>query len=158
MSKAELDAELKAWSVVTLENPEAGDPVILRVRETPPPRPEVADFTTAVSIRWSYERSSLFPADDVQQRMAEFEKASDRLTWLNGFAELVLVSTGRGEKEWLFYTSDKGRFMAVLNALLAGHEAFPLQIEFDDDPQWQAWTSVVEPLRKRAADRGVKEG
>jgi hypothetical protein len=152
LTKEEVAADLKAWSVVTLDNPESREAAVLRVRMEKPADPAVAAFAIAISIRWSYAAGeSPFPSDEVKKDMDRFEEAIDRLTWKNGFAELVLVSTGRGEREWLFYARDHARFMKALNHLMADQPPFPIRIEHQEDPDWRAWRDVVEPLRARAA-------
>ena len=70
----------------------------------------------------------------------------------NGFAELVQVSTGFGEREWLFYSSNRKRFMARFNELLAGHEPYPLEITFYRDREWKIWDDMLQPLLRRTLD------
>jgi hypothetical protein len=41
------------------------------------------------------------------------------------------------------------RFMRDFNALLAGHDPYPIQINSYDDPNWQIWSEVVEAVQSR---------
>ena len=88
------------------------------------------------------------PPADVNQAQLDFERALDPLTE-NSDAEVAQVSTGMGQKEWVFYAKDREVFMAQMNRLLAGHPRYPLQITFYDDPDWKIWSDMLERLETR---------
>ena len=109
---------------------------VLRLRVV---RPAMAgpSFDTAIQITWKY--SGGMPSGDTNTSMTTFERAIDDLTGDNHFAELVQVATGGGVKEWLFYCSDKGRFMNEFERLLVAHERYPVEISSLSDPEWRIW-------------------
>jgi hypothetical protein len=102
-----------------------------------------------VFLEWPY--GSGLPPPNVKQRMEAFEEGIEELMFDNGFSELVMVRTGLGRRDWLFYTSDQARFMARLNGLLAGHDPYPLRITISGDPDWKAWHET----RDEVCSRGV---
>lgn len=144
-----LDEELNQWAIVTADNQVTGENAIFRIRESRPSIPEIRSFTRAISISWRYDSDSGMPSPETKAAMDTFEDAIDKLTWFNGFSELMYVATGGGDREWLFYSSDQERFMSELNELLAGHPAFPLEIEFYDDPEWRVWGEIAEAISER---------
>src|SRR5262245_9411182 len=143
-----IEAELRDWRIVTIENREQQSRATIRLRVRKPPIPDGRVFGCAVEISWPYDGSD-YPDSEVNQQQLAFEAALDDLSGMNGFSELVQVSTGMGKKEWLYYTSDRERFMHELNELLAGHEPYPIRINFYDDAQWRLWSEVVEGVQSK---------
>jgi hypothetical protein len=149
--KGALEDELRDWQIVTVENRELQSRATIRLRMRKPPMPDGRIFRCAVEISWPYDGADGYPGPDVNQRQLAFETALDDLSGMNGFSELVQVSTGMGKKDWLYYTSDQDRFMRDFNALLAGHEPYPIQINFYEDPDWQIWSEVIDAVRSKNA-------
>jgi hypothetical protein len=145
-----LEDELRDWQIVTVENKEQQSRATIRLRVRKPALPDEPAFDCAVEISWPYDGID-YPGPDVNQRQLAFETALDDLSGMNGFSELVQVSTGMGKKDWLYYTSDQDRFMRDLNALLDGHDPYPIQINFYPDPSWQIWSDVVEAVQSKNA-------
>lgn len=148
--KDELTDELRDWQIVTVENKEQQSRATLRLCMCKPPIPDGRVFACAVEVSWPYAGSD-YPPADVNQKQIAFEAALDDLSGMNGFSELVQVSTGMGKKDWLYYTSDQGRFMRDFNNLLRGHEAYPIQINFYEDSEWRIWSEVVEAVQGKNA-------
>jgi hypothetical protein len=142
------DDELRDWQILTVENTEQQSHATIRLRLKRPQLPEGSVFGCAVEISWPYDGAG-YPDHDVNQKQIAFEEALDELSGMNGFSELVQVSTGMGKKDWLYYTSDQERFMRDFNALLAGHPPYPIQINFYEDAQWRIWSEVVEAVQPR---------
>lgn len=147
-AEQELEDELRAWRVVSLENALERKFAVIRLRILRPPNADDR-FTTAVRVRWNYDAE--LPPTDINERQIGFETAIDELTGDNGFSELVQVATGRGAKEWLFYTSGKGQLMAEFNRLLESHDRFPVEISVVEDPDWTIWRESVEAVRQKTA-------
>jgi len=144
----DLANELAAWRIISLENEPAGKFAVLRLRVVRP-RSAVESFATAVELSWKYGGG--LPPADVNEKQLAFERALDELAGDNGFSELVQVATGIGAKEWLFYTSNRARFMAEYNRLLENHERYPVEVSMLDDPEWEVWRNSVEAVRQRIA-------
>ena len=140
--------ELRDWQIVTVENKEQQTRATIRLRMRKPPIPDGRVFGCAVEISWPYDGAD-YPGEDVNRRQLAFDEALDDLSGMNGFSELVQVSTGMGKKSWLYYTSDRGRFMRDFNALLAGHEPYPVEINFYDDSDWRIWSEVVAAVQAK---------
>lgn len=148
---ADLDNELRDWKIIDVNNPDLQTSAVIRLRMCKPPLPEGCAFSCAVEITWPYSSADQYPAPDVNQKQLSFERALDDLSGMNGFSELVQVWTGMGTKEWLYYTSNQRRFMTDFNALLSGHEHYPIEIKFYDDPEWQIWSQTVEAVESKSA-------
>lgn len=140
-------AALESWRVIHVSHDSLNEDLIARVRIDKPSLPRGVRYDTAVLITWAYEgEARSLPGSETTDRMTEFEEAIDALTSENGFAELVCVRTGLGERQWLFYSRDRARFMTELNGRLAGHPRYPLEIHFDDDPEWTIWKEFLDDI------------
>jgi hypothetical protein len=132
------------WSIAKVVNAGVLRGVV-RLRTDRPALPPGRAFATSVTVAWHYAEDGL-PTDVQGRAMGGFEAALDELVEDNGHAFLMRVRTGFGAREWLFYTVDSAPFMARFNALLAGHEAYPLEILFAQDPTWSDWESSLGEL------------
>ena len=54
---------------------------------------------------------------------------------LEGYSQLMLVITGNGSKEWIWYARDFDDWIGRLNAALSGHPVYPIDIEYQLDPE-----------------------
>jgi Family of unknown function (DUF695) len=63
----------------------------------------------------------------------------------------MLVSTGNGLKQWLYYVQDPEQWIATLNESVSGHRPYPSEIKPWRDTEWVAWRefsgSEGEPLK-----------
>lgn len=132
------------WEIVKAINADRGEAQVFRLRKRRPDGAHVQKLATALSIRWPYDPSSIFPKGQEKESILSFERAIDWLAEENGHSELVLVATGLGWKEWLYYVDDPTWFMTMLNDLLSGHESFPLTIDWYDDPAWKLWQEMLD--------------
>jgi hypothetical protein len=134
--------ELNHWVMAEAEND--GTYVVYRLRTTKPLIANIGSYATGISIRWSYDgQDSGMPPSDVNAQQLTFEEAIEELTMYNGYSFLMLVSTGMGCKEWLFYAKERDEFMNRLNSALKRHPEYPLKIEFYDDAEWKIWNDVL---------------
>ena len=129
-------------------------PILARYRSGMPSSADKALFSNLVIIRWRYadENAGALPDDDTLDEMTEFEDAVLDTTdhekyWGSG----VAVLTENGVREWRFYTPDTSEFMENLNRVLTGKQAFPLDFQVFDDPEWLALAELQQ--RTASEDR-----
>lgn len=142
------------WRLVTRRDAD-GNVTLYRTRLVLPERPDLRRFAQAVIVRWPYSASDEFTLDHpgrgfpdaaTNHAQLQFETALDPLMCENDDAELMLVITGQGCKEWLYYTPDRNRFRARFKALLAGKPTAPVQITFHGDARWSRWLNALKLL------------
>lgn len=150
-----LNDELKYWKVISVK--EDNKTLIIRLRIERPNYNDIHLYKSAVVIQWRWPNAdkSPKPPEDVNQRQIEFEEAIDELTGDNDLSYLIQVGTGLGLKEWVFYTKDRDAFMVKFNDFLKGHDQYPIQIEFYDDPDWKIWLQFLD-IYKRGIEQGVE--
>lgn len=149
---------MSAWRLVTHRDDRGT--ALYRVRLALPQRPDLAAFVHAVVIRWPYAAADAspdhhlgagFPDASVNAAQLKFETALDPLM-CGEEAELMGVTTGRGVKEWLYYTRDREEFLARYSALLSDlHGSAPVYFAFENDVKWTRWFNTLKSIVKSAA-------
>jgi hypothetical protein len=102
-----------------------------------------ADFPTGVTLEWTYADEG--PPD--KQTLEKLNAFGGHLSALNDDPDnswLVHVTKGSGFCEWCYYVKDYERFMQGTNAALKGKARCPIEINFDNDPEWSYWRGVKE--------------
>jgi hypothetical protein len=128
------------WAI--LEAEEDGVPLLFRFRGSVP----VADTTAfpfLISIMWNYDgkRNEGMPDDGTLAMMDRVEDALDFVD-NSGEAFLMVVVTGNNRREWIWYTSDRQRYMAMVNKSLPRQPKFPLDFATSEDASWQTYRSI----------------
>lgn len=140
-------SQLESWRVLHARNDTLGQHLVVRIRIEKPSLPSGVRYDTAVLIEWAYEgNAGELPDSETTESMMNLDQALDPLTCENGFSELVCVKTGLGVRQWLFYSGDRARFMTEFNQCLANHPPFPVEILFDDDPEWTIWKEFLADI------------
>ena len=130
------------WAAATGEGD--GLPMVYRYRMHRPNGADKASFPHALCVLWSYDvtvRNGMPPPEDNELQIS-FEDAITSLDeGESGY--LMLVSTGNGQKRWLYYVRDPNRWVVGLNRCLSGHARYPLQIENWWDDEWTTWQNFA---------------
>jgi hypothetical protein len=133
-------AQQDQWAI--LEAEEDGVPLLFRFRTNIP----VADtnaFPFLISIMWIYDgkRNEGMPDDGT---LAMMDRVEDALDWVDdsGEAFLMVVVTGNNRREWIWYTSDRQRYMALVNKAMPRQPKFPLDFATSEDASWQTYRSI----------------
>jgi len=101
-----------------------------------------------IILVWKYQSAGGMPAVAERQRMDALEDAVDPVVSRDGFAALVLVSTGENLREWIYYTRSEDGFLKRLNRALAGKSAFPIEIHAAADPLWTTYEKFKAGLKE----------
>jgi Family of unknown function (DUF695) len=137
------DSQEDLWATATGE--EAGSVVIYRYRQNRPVGANCLAYPNALRVIWPYDasvRNGMPPTDDNELQVG-FEDAIEHLGEApHGY--LMLVFTGNGRKEWLFYVGNIEGWMLSLNESLAEHYPYPLEIENWSDAAWETWRNFAD--------------
>jgi len=144
-----LDIELADWRIVEAVLPSTRQAAVFRLRIRKPRIDNLKAFRFAMKVLWPYD--GVMPTPEVNEQQTTFDVALDELTGDNGYAELVRVATGNGLKEWLFYATDPEVFGENFNRLLSSRPQYPVTVEFEEDPEWQEWSSFVLSVADKTA-------
>lgn len=98
-------------------------------------------------VSWDYDGSTNngMPTADVNSAMMEFERA---LTELERpmFCFEAYRRIGNDLREFVLYISVQDEFMAALNARLAEHPRYPIEITFSKDESWTDFQELISDL------------
>lgn len=131
------------------EYEEDGLPVILRFVHEIPDSSIFSRLPWFTVISWKYdgkERNGM-PTKATNLKMLELQKALDSKFIDNRICRHAYNRTGNGLKEFNYYISDKDKFMEQFNDALAGHEVYPIDISFYEDPEWTEWNKLLENFK-----------
>lgn len=130
--------EQKEWTLIALEAEDGQR--IYRIRREPPVGVDKEIFSESVIIEWKFGEG--LPDKPTAAAMFALEEYMEPMDDHTKHSLLVLVYTGRGIKEWCYYTKSYDEFMKGLNVALRGKPRFPIEILHDHDPTWNYWSSL----------------
>ncbi len=130
------------WAVAKGER--EGFPIIYRYLSALDSNISQSDYATMVVISWEFNGSNNNGFPDAATN-EEQQKLEDLLDWLDSSENsfLTQVVTCNGSKEWLWYVKDCDDWMDKLNQSLSDCPAFPIGINFFDEPEWQTYNGFI---------------
>ena len=137
------------WATAVAKANAAGDVIILRYMSVTPPEPTQARFGTNATLTWKYEGDRGLPSATERQRMDAFEDLLQAGIEPDA-AILVMVTTGGGTRQWVYYASSGEDFMRRMNSALEGKARFPVKIELAHDAAW----NMYKAFRAKVARSG----
>ena len=101
-------------------------------------------------ISWKYDGSTNngMPPLEINKLMLKLESALEQIKGREKVYFDVYTQTGNNLKEFVFYISEREKFMLNFNDALKGHSVYPIEINFYEDSEW----SDLEELQ---ADFGI---
>ena len=137
------------WSEETWSVGEAtvkGMPVIYKFMNEFPDDSTRKRMRWMTVVSWAYDGSDNngMPPKDLNEAMIALE---DGLEKISGREELyydVYSATGKNLKEFVFYITDREKFMLNFNKALNGHPLYPIEINFYEDEEWSELKELQE--------------
>jgi hypothetical protein len=126
------------WSVAEAEK--NGKPLLIRYRSERPQGVDTAAFPYLLSATWTYQANEAgLPAPQELELMAKFEDALESALEASQTAHLMVILTGNGERDWLWYTCGEAEAMRQVNQALKGHKPYPVEFSVQQDRRWRAY-------------------
>ena len=130
------------WSVAQGEK--NGQPLLIRFRNEPPQGVDAKAYPLLLSCTWSYRANGAGMPDAKElERMTRFEEAVESALEGSQSGYLMVVLTGNGDRDWLFYSRGEEESMRQVNQGLKGHPVYPVEFSAQRDPQWRAWRQFL---------------
>jgi hypothetical protein len=131
------------WFVA--EGKQAGLPVIIRARQHLQPLVSAPSHAKLLRIGWPFvpDAASGLPSREQNSRMQAFEDAIFAELERDQLCIFFCVYLHDGVKRWFAYTSDVQTTCERINAALAGHERYPIEMQVEDDPTWQEYADML---------------
>jgi hypothetical protein len=126
---------------------EEGLPVLYKLLVSElPPATAAAKLPWLTIVSWDYDGSGNngMPPEAVNERMMALEEIISTQLERDGMLLQTYSRTGNNLKAFYYYINDRDSFLEAFNAALEGHDRYPIEITFYEDPQWQDLQEVLE--------------
>ncbi|MBQ2236204.1 MAG: DUF695 domain-containing protein [Muribaculaceae bacterium] len=109
------------------------------------PVQQLGHYTYRVEVTWRYHAlPDGMPTVDDAKLMGEVHDALLATFDADPVAVLAGVSTGDGERSWLFYARSLHIFQRKFNEALAQLPTLPLEFHAEEDPDWDEYRELCE--------------
>jgi hypothetical protein len=137
-----VSADNAAW---TLAEGHTGEySFFVRYREVPRDFPR-DDYPERLNIFWAMtlpDENGL-PSPKEAGNLETFENRLIAAVEKDESAWLVVVLTGRSEREFVFYLQQPQLFLKRLTDMPQEHERYPIEIHFENDPEWSYYDDLA---------------
>jgi len=135
-------AEGNGWTIA--EGHTGEYPFQVRFRSIPADLPR-SHFPQRLNIFWSMSEPDDrgYPSSEELVRLHAFEDRLVAAVEGDDFSVLCVVLTGRGEREFVFYTPDPQEFVQRLTQMPQEDEPYPIEIHANDDEDWEYYENEV---------------
>lgn len=122
----------------------AGCPAILRLISGVPESIAMESYTDRVTIAWRYSpEDDGLPSDADSAQMDFFEDVLVESVEAQMNACLAIVTTAKGTKEWVLYSSAPDEVVGFIERLVQQND-LPIELRRDKDPNWQEYRRLME--------------
>ncbi|MGJ8653398.1 MAG: DUF695 domain-containing protein [Opitutaceae bacterium] len=137
-------ANSDAWNIAKGKNPEK--PTVLRFRPSLEAYLGDANYPRRLAIFWKFEAADAtgMPTDSQSADMKDFENILIEALDHDRLAILAFVFTSDGTREWNFYLSDVSEVGIRINKALAAVPKLPIELNVEDDPNWDELRQVYQ--------------
>lgn len=138
--------DTKTWATAVSRHENNGRMIIFRfVRDFGPGFDRLSQ-PVRIILAWKYDSETGMPVSDEREQMDTLEDAIEAHVEKDGFANLVLVSTGENLREWTCYAASEDGFLLRLNSALSNHPRYPIDIHISEDPAWDMYEKFRREL------------
>jgi Family of unknown function (DUF695) len=142
------------WTVA--QGKRNGNPLLIRYRSARPHGVAATAFPCLLSATWSYRPNDLgMPSTEGMKLMDQFEDALVASLEGSQTAHLMVILTGGGERDWLWYTCGEEAAMRQVNQALKGHKPYPVEFSVQKDRAWKAYAQFETGDGSQTSSRGT---
>lgn len=88
------------------------------------------------------------PSEDDNDETKIFENRLIEAVELGNHSILVMVLTGRGQKEYVWQTTDPQLFLKSLTQMPQEEERYPIEIHHNEDATWDYYERILADVEK----------
>ena len=142
-------ASQESWAIATRTN-EHRTIIYRYIDDLGPKLGERALQHERVTLRWHYDADANngMPTDADKAAMDELEDLLDSVVERDAFANLALVTTGDGDRTWVYYARSGADFRERMDRVVRGHGPYPVDVDVVADPGWSAYEAIVDSVRR----------
>jgi hypothetical protein len=140
-----LATENDSWAIAECHTGEY--PYHVRLRKVPSDFPR-SNFPTRLNLFWSLSDTDAngYASKPELDKLHVFEDRLVEAVEFDQFSILTLVLTGRGEREFVFYTPDPHEFVRRLSQMPQEEERYPIEIHANEDADWEYFETELNSV------------
>ena len=121
---------MESWAIATRTN-EHRTFIYRYIDDLGPKAGERASQRERVTLRWHYDADANngMPSDADKAGMDELEDLLDPVVERDGFSNLALVTTGEGDRVWIWYAQSGADFRERMARATRGHGPYPVEVD-----------------------------
>lgn len=124
---------------------ESGKTVIVTGRDRIDEYRESGKYIYRIDVTWRYDAlPDGMPSDEDARIMEEVTDALLSAFKKDRVAVMTGIYTGDGSRDWVFYTKNLKVFSIVFNKALEELPTIPIQIDAEEDAQWEEYLNMRE--------------
>ncbi|WP_196888258.1 DUF695 domain-containing protein [Aureivirga sp. CE67] len=133
------------------EYEEDGFPIVVRFINEIPDNSIISRMAWFTVVSWKYDDSERngMPAKSTNDKMLKLEGALETAFWKSDICKHAYNRTGNGLKEFNYYIENREEFMIHFNKTLEGHEVYPIEINFYEDPEWVEMHKIIDDFKTK---------
>jgi len=136
------------WSTAVATRSSDGHRIIYRYRSEFDSRFKRSKYPDRIIISWKYDSPDGMPPKAQHDSMDRLEHSLAPFVERPNVATLVIVSTGEGIREWIYYATSNDKFMSKLNEALHGQPRLPIEIDLWTEPTWERYEQIRNGVLK----------
>ena len=122
-----------------------GETIIVTGRRGVEPIIDSGKFNDRIEITWKYTPDSHgLPDFATSSMMEKVTEAINSAFKKDQVAVMTGIYTGNGERNWILYTLNPGKFQYMLNKALEEFELLPITLYAEKDPEWLEYKEMKE--------------
>ena len=108
-------------------------------------------YSNRLNVFWNFRTPTEqgLPSEDDNDETEAFENRLIEAVEAGNHSVLVMVLTGRGQKEYVWQTTDPKLFLKSLTEMPQEEERYPIRIQHYEDKTWDYFDSVLSDVKRR---------
>ena len=140
-----LATESDCWAIAECHTGEY--PYQVRLRKVPSDFPR-SNFPKRLNLFWSLSDTDAngYASKPELDKLHVFEDRLVEAVEFDHFSILTVVLTGRGEREFVFYTPDPHEFVRRLSQMPQEEERYPIEIHANENADWEYFETELNSV------------
>lgn len=112
-------------------------------------------FPHRLNVFWTLRAPNEYglPTEADHAESGAFEERIVEAIERDGHSILCMTLTGKGQKEYVFYTSDPNLFLQALTEMPQEEEKYPIEIIHNEDESWDYFERVLGDVKPMEAEQ-----
>lgn len=107
-------------------------------------------YSNRLNVFWTFRTPTEngLPSSEDGDETKVFEDRLIEAVEIEGHSILVMIITGRGQKEYVWQTADPQQFLDSLTSMPQEKERYPIEIQHTEDEAWSFYNDLLADIEK----------